>query len=360
MRNRFFTLALTLALALSAGMLSVPRAAEAHQPFCEFADLTFDTPHQIEDHAVSLAFYANMYPANDVDYYTFEAEAGDEIYLQMTVPSIDGQDVSYVPMLAAFGPGLDGDAAEIPARVAAPVGYGALVVPVVDEPVEFWEPFGRQYYWQWQDMTFAAPQTGTYTVAVWHPTEEIGRYVFVIGKKEIFGGELDCFTAMGDYFTPLVAGESPYRDTVVMTADHDHADHDHADGTDHDHSEMIDLAGSAAIPVVDLQVIPLGNGDYNLRVQTLNFEFAPQNVNGEHIPGQGHAHLYIDGEKITRIYGEWYYLESVPDSAQMITVGLYANDHRTLAVDGEPITASALLPDGSMTSMDGDHADHGN
>ena len=44
----------------------------------------------------------------------------------------------------------------------------------------------------------------------------------------------------------------------------------------------------------------------------------------------------------------------------MITVGLYANDHRTLAVDGEPITASVMLADVPMASMDESDHDHGN
>jgi hypothetical protein len=66
---------LTLTLILSVGsIVMAPPTVEAHQPFCEFADLTFDTAWPIEDATISVAFYANMYPATDVDYYTFEAE----------------------------------------------------------------------------------------------------------------------------------------------------------------------------------------------------------------------------------------------------------------------------------------------
>jgi hypothetical protein len=346
---------LTLALILSIGsIIMAPPTVEAHQPFCEFADLTFEAPWHIKDATISVAVYANMYPAADVDYYTFEAEAGQSIYLQMTIPSIDGQDERYAPMMAVFGPGLDGDPANLPDYVSSPADQGTLIVPMIDEPEEFYEPFGRRYYWNWQDINLAVPETGTYTVAVWHPEALIGRYVFVIGQKEVLGGQVDCFADMNNYFTPLVEGENPYRDGIPMDTDHNHAD---GETEQHGHDTMIDLSGSDSIPTVDLQVFSLGTSDYNLRIQTLNFEFAPQNVNGDHIPGQGHAHLYIDDVKVTRIYGEWYYLETVPEGAQAISVVLFSNDHRALVTDGAPIKATVMLNDVEM-NMDGNQDEH--
>ena len=63
---------------------------------------------------------------------------------------------------------------------------------------------------------FGAPETATYTVALWHPLDEIGRYTFVIGQREVLGGEADCYSSYSDYWTPLVAGENPYRDTIFV------------------------------------------------------------------------------------------------------------------------------------------------
>lgn len=345
MPTRLIVLTLALIMAFG-GVITAPRHAEAHQPFCEFTDIEFDTAWHIDDPSVSVAFYGNLYPATDVDYFTFDADAGQEIYLQMTIPDIEGQE-DYVPMMAVFGAELEQDALQdIPTRVQTPTDTGAFVVPPVDEPERFWEPFGRRYYWQWQDADFIAPQAGTYTVAVWHPEQRLGRYTFVIGKREVLGGSLDCFTSFGDYWTPLVAGENPYRDGGG-DMDHDHSAHNHDD--------LLDVSAEGPIPTVDVQIFPLGDGDYNVRVQVLNFEFAPQHVNGEHIPGEGHAHLYIDDVKITRLYGEWYYLESVPEDSEMIWVGLYANDHRALGVDGEPITASVMLGDAATDMAQGAH-----
>jgi hypothetical protein len=144
---------------------------------------------------------------------------------------------------------------------------------------------------------------------------------------------------MDAYWTPLIAGENPYPD-MEMQADA----HSHDDGTMHDHSAMLEVSGGAE-PFVDLQVIPLDGGGYNVRVQTLNFTFAPHRVDMEPMAGEGHAHLYIDDVKIARIYGEWYHLESLPEGAQMISVSLYANNHQPLAIDGETISDMVMVDD---------------
>jgi hypothetical protein len=344
----------TIALMLSIVLLltlAVPVLAQ-DQPTPTIADIVVQSASASDKPEFTILLAAVQ--AADVDYYTFEAEAGQSIYLQMTIPSIDGQDKRYAPMMAVFGPGPDGNPANLPDYVSSPADQGTLIVPMIDEPEEFYEPFGRRYYWNWQDINLAVPETGTYTVAVRHPEALIGRYVFVIGQKEVLGGQVACFADMNNYFTPLVEGENPYRDSIPMEADHNHTD---GETEEHDHETMIDLSGSDSIPTVDLQVFPLGTGDYSLRIQTVNFEFAPQNVNGDHIPGQGHAHLYIDDVKVTWIYGEWYYLETVPEGSHAISVVLYSNDHRVLATDGAPIKATVMLGDVEM-NMDENHDEH--
>lgn len=66
---------------------------------------------------------------------------------------------------------------------------------------------------------------------------------------------------------------------------------------------------------------------YNLRVITRGFTWAPQHASGKHIAGEGHAHLYIDGQKITRLYGEWYYLGNLAPGRHSVKVALNGNDH---------------------------------
>jgi uncharacterized surface protein with fasciclin (FAS1) repeats len=318
-----------------------PGAALAHQPYCESVDLTTSNPWQVPDATVSYAYFGNLYPEPDVDYFTFEASAGQSVLLSLSIPAIGGQE-DFAPIMAVFGPGLDTDTlTALPERVTGPEGQGAMFVPLGDEPKYWFEPFGGRYYWNWDNYFFDAPEDATYTVALWHPEQQLGRYSFVVGDEEIRGGDRECMTKMDTYWTPLVAGENPYPEMEMeMTA----GAHTHADGAMHDHSTPLEVSAGPA-PVVDLQLIPLNDGSYNVRVQTLNFTFAPQRVDMEPMAGEGHAHLYIDDEKIARIYGEWYHLASLPDDAQMISVALYANNHQPIAVDGVQVTDMVMIDD---------------
>jgi hypothetical protein len=53
------------------------------------------------------------------------------------------------------------------------------------------------------------------------------------------------------------------------------------------------------------------------------------------VAGEGHAHLYIDGKKITRLYGEWYFIPSLKPGTHTIRVTLNANTHEDYAVGGK-------------------------
>ena len=164
-------------------------ALRAHQPYCEVADLTAATPWQVPDASISHAYFGNVHPAGDIDYFSFEATAGQPVLISLSIPAIDDVDV-YAPLLLVFGPGVSGPAGlDLPAAPEKPEGQCAALIPLGDEPDYFYEPFGRRYFWNWQDSIFVAPQTAAYTVALWHPRGEIGRYTFVIGQREVLGGE---------------------------------------------------------------------------------------------------------------------------------------------------------------------------
>jgi hypothetical protein len=281
-----------------------------------------------------------LYPEVDVDYFTFDASAGQEILISLSIPDIAGQE-DYDPIIAVFGAGIDGEV-DLPDRVSAPDGQGGMLIPLGDEPEYWYEEFGGQYYWNWDNYFFEAPEDATYTAIMWHPEEEIGRYSFVIGEREEFGGDMECMRSLGSFWTPLVAGENPYTEEASMVMNSDA--HIHDDGEQHDHSKQMDMSGDSA-PVVDLSVIPLGDGSHNIRVQTLNFIFAPQNVNQDPRAGEGHAHLYVDGVKIARLYGEWFHIESLPENAEMITLSLYANNHQVLSANGVEISDMVMVAD---------------
>lgn len=133
---------------------------------------------------------------------------------------------------------------------------------------------------------------------------------------------------------------------------HDHGDHGHGA---HEMGEMSDehahhaamhemphiLPEGAGAPSLDLVVHEDPASGWNLELVTSSFSFAPQNASEEHIPGEGHAHLYINGEKIGRLYGHWVHLSELPEGENLIEVDLNGNDHRPLQV-GEARVAQSV------------------
>jgi hypothetical protein len=132
---------------------------------------------------------------------------------------------------------------------------------------------------------------------------------------------------------PFMAGTD--ADTVLSGPD--------SETTTHPHREPIRLTGTDAVPEVTLTVTEDADSGYLVRVQVTNFTFTPENAGGEHRSGEGHAHLYVDGEQVARIYDEYFHLPSLPSGEHTITVTLNANTHQPLYVEDAPIGDSVVV-----------------
>jgi hypothetical protein len=106
---------------------------------------------------------------------------------------------------------------------------------------------------------------------------------------------------------------------------------------------MMEIPVGQPLPTVRLTIHPDARQGWNLEVQTTNFRFAPESVNQVSTAIEGHAHLYINGVKITRLYGNWYYLESLAPGRHQITVRLNTNGHEMLMHDGQAIEDTATI-----------------
>ncbi|QPM91043.1 hypothetical protein [Pseudooceanicola algae] len=105
----------------------------------------------------------------------------------------------------------------------------------------------------------------------------------------------------------------------------------------HDHS---DTAENGAPVSVDFEAFAEGEGSVNLHILTTDFRFAPNAVNTMPKTGEGHAHVYVDGEKMARAYGPWINLTGLDPGKQVtIRVTLNANNHQPLTQDGTPVEA---------------------
>ena len=130
---------------------------------------------------------------------------------------------------------------------------------------------------------------------------------------------------------------------------HDHSDPAHHAGMDHggmDHAKMHDQPlelDAATAPDVRIMVTKDPMSGHNLHVITENFTFAPTAASGPHVAGQGHAHVYANGEKLGRLYGSWMHLDALPAGEVEIEVTLNANDHRQFTIGGTPVSAKTTI-----------------
>ena len=174
--------------------------AMGHQPFFEDKEFTFDCPGHIRDPAISTAMYATLETPTNVDYYDFNGSKGESILLSITIPQIAGQE-TFAPAMALMGPSLPDIV--LPKNVTKPQYSGALILEPPANATPFFEPFSRTSYWTRQEQNVTLPASGRYLVAVWDDKGQIGRYVFVIGYKEVLGGDLAFPLKIRNYWNPL-------------------------------------------------------------------------------------------------------------------------------------------------------------
>ncbi len=110
---------------------------------------------------------------------------------------------------------------------------------------------------------------------------------------------------------------------------------------EHPHHEPVQAADPA--PSVDLDVSPDPKSGWNVHAAVANLTIAPRSAGRDNVDGEGHLHLYVDGVKVTRLYGEWWHLDPLPAGEHEITVEVTANNHAPYVVDGEPVSASVTI-----------------
>jgi hypothetical protein len=164
-----------------------------------------------------------------------------------------------------------------------------------------------------------------------------GLILFFIGL--VFGGGIGFVTAAGNNIT-LDGHEHSAHVAQEMNGSMQHGT---AAGGLHDHSELLSIPGGPDAPALKVAVLPDPVSGWNLKVSVQNFRFAPEHASLEHVPGEGHAHVYVNGEKIARLYGAWLHLSSLPEGGAVVEVTLNSNDHRQLVVDGELVGASVTV-----------------
>lgn len=118
----------------------------------------------------------------------------------------------------------------------------------------------------------------------------------------------------------------------------DHRNHDHA---------AYEIPEGEPIPAVtNLKVEKDAVSGWNISFETQNFVFTPENVNRNHVIGEGHAHLHVDGVKVSRLYASNYHLDGLGTGVHTISVYLNTNQHEEYVVNGAGTGMEVVVKEG--------------
>jgi hypothetical protein len=133
--------------------------------------------------------------------------------------------------------------------------------------------------------------------------------------------------------------------SVTVSAGHDHAQ-----------AETLEITGETGIPELTLNVSEADEGGLLVEYSVTNFTFSTQNANAEHVEGEGHAHIMVDGVEAAMVFGDPVRLPDIAPGKHEIAVQLIANNHINLTHDGEPLRVSVMvMVEGDEHEADGDH-----
>jgi rhodanese-related sulfurtransferase len=121
------------------------------------------------------------------------------------------------------------------------------------------------------------------------------------------------------------------------------------------HSDFNIPSGSANIPTVSLKTYPDKLSGYNVEIITTNFTFAPQKANQESTNyNEGHAHLFINSKKISRVYSNWVHIPQMllTQENNDIRISLNSNTHDEYHYEKNDIEGRAMLSKTAPKSLD--------
>ncbi|WP_086930270.1 hypothetical protein [Agarilytica rhodophyticola] len=181
------------------------------------------------------------------------------------------------------------------------------------------------------------------------------KYLFPLAMISAFLVAVDMISNLEAYaassnsiMLPRYTSDVEKLDSVVEVNVH----HDHEHMKTHSHND-VDISNWSHIPSVSLKAYPDPVSGWNINISTENFTFTPEMSGQENHNNEGHAHIYFDGRKVSRLYGNWFHLDKVIKGEHHISVTLNTNDHSNLLYHGKTIGDSIKISsDGSISRTD--------
>ncbi len=164
------------------------------------------------------------------------------------------------------------------------------------------------------------------------------------GEIHLHGYDLTAEVAPGHpgelVFEAATAGAFALNFHVFSAAKSEAAD-------DHHGAKAPEPVALQAPASVTISAEPDADGGVDVQIVTEGFHFAPELVDQAHTPGAGHAHIYVDGVKLGRVFENEYHIEQLAPGEHDIRVSLNTNDHSELTYAGKKIesTVTVSVPD---------------
>ena len=176
--------------------------------------------------------------------------------------------------------------------------------------------------------------------------------VFAHDDEEVGGNKI----VVGFLHEPAYEGERnavSIRVTKEVSGGHEEASGSMA-GMDMSHDTD---AVESEVPIsVSLMTDVEDDGDVNLHIMTDGWTWSTGGA--DYVAGEGHAHIYVDGELLRMVYEPVNHLAGLAPGERQIRVALSANNHADLTYNGEPVEATAMVTvPGSGGMEEGGHHD---
>lgn len=131
---------------------------------------------------------------------------------------------------------------------------------------------------------------------------------------------------------------------------------DHMDGglehaEDHEHDEGTLEWDGGPVPEISLEVTGDNEDGWTVATSISNFTLTEMSAT-EHVPGEGHAHIWVDGQVFTMVSQETTVIPHLDPGTHEIMVTLSSNTHLDYVLGGDRLMARTTV------DVAGDEADH--
>lgn len=180
------------------------RPVDAHQPHFNVSGTPDPThPYVLKHLDISQVVYGTLGKPGRVDFFQMTVPDRFTADVQIVVPAVPAC-ARFRPVLAISGPGLAAAATPVPEgtpvsqrpALATPYAAGSWTVLQSNHWGTFFEPFTRTTYATGPHLT-GKLVSGTYLLAVYDPSNQIGTYGLSLGGSEKPGGDVDFLARIG-------------------------------------------------------------------------------------------------------------------------------------------------------------------